>query len=213
MKRAILTLSCSMVLFLGFSQSPNYMKVMKENIEAMDHAEDVESMQQLANQFERIADAEKNLWLPYYYAAFCHSLLTYLGLETDMIDQQLDQAEKLLEKARHLDAENDEIEVLQGFIYQCRIQVEPMSRGYQYSMQANGAFNKAKMINPDNPRVYYLLGQSIYYTPEEYGGGEDAACPYFKTAAEKFQAYQPESEISPVWGAQWNEDLVARCEQ
>jgi hypothetical protein len=37
----------------------------------------------LANNFERIATAEKNQWLPYYYAAFCQVNLGFIEKDNE----------------------------------------------------------------------------------------------------------------------------------
>ncbi len=211
MKKVILTILISVTVLLGFSQGNDYIKVMKENIEAINNAEELADMQQLANKFERIADAEKKRWLPYYWSAYCNTLMVFMGMEVDDIDAQLDKAEEMLDKARDLQKSNDEVEVLQGLILQGRIQVDPQTRGYQYSVESTTAFNNAKSINPDNPRTYYLIGQNLLYTPEQFGGGTTAACPLFNTAAEKFASFKPESEISPDWGQKYNERLLHQC--
>ena len=133
-----------------------------------------------------------------------------MGLGPDQLDQQLDKAQELLDKASELDANNDEIEVLQGFIYQARIQVDPQSRGQQYSMKANAAFAKASQINPDNPRPDFLIAQNLLYTPEAFGGGKEAACAKYQSAAEKFANFNPESDIAPNWGKEMNEQMMNR---
>ncbi|MBE9484841.1 MAG: hypothetical protein IMY74_08340, partial [Bacteroidetes bacterium] len=128
------------------------------------------------------------------------------------IDKFLDIAEGYLEKARQLSPENSEIEVMQGWIYQGRIQVDPMGRGQLFSQKASESFGKAKNINPDNPRIYFLVGQNILYTPEMFGGGEEAACPYFKKAEDKFDSFKTETPISPDWGRETNFKQLNSCE-
>ena len=51
-----------------------YEKAMKKNLSKIDDAKDVTSMLKVANGFERIAFAEKDQWLPYYYASLMHVL-------------------------------------------------------------------------------------------------------------------------------------------
>jgi hypothetical protein len=87
-----------------------------------------------------------------------------------------------------------------------------MSRGMQYSQLAEESFEKAKTINPENPRIYYLQGQSIFYTPEAFGGGKKNALPLFKQAKEKFDKFEPVSPISPNWGKEQNQQLLETCQ-
>jgi hypothetical protein len=132
------------------------------------------------------------------------------GNEED-IDMLLDKAEHYLGKAREISPKNDELEVLQGWIYQGRIQADPMGRGQMYSEKASTCFGKAKNINPGNPRVDYLVGLNTMYTPEMFGGGLEAACPLFKSAEEKFKSFKPETPISPDWGKEHNFEMVKKC--
>jgi hypothetical protein len=48
-------------------QNDKYVGAMKKNIRELDSAHDAGRLSELANNFERIADAEKTQWLPYYY--------------------------------------------------------------------------------------------------------------------------------------------------
>ncbi|MCF8302550.1 MAG: hypothetical protein K9I94_04670 [Bacteroidales bacterium] len=210
------TLALSMIVLLasmlGIAQSENYEKAMMANIETMNQAGEAEQMMEVANKFERIANAEEDQWHPWYYAAYCAAVSTYMGVEKENIDQRLDQAQSFLDKAFKLENDNDELYVLQGFIHQARIQVNPDERGYPYSMKSNKAFNEAKQINPDNPRLYYLLGQNTLNTPEAFGGGKEPACKQFKEAAEKFAAHKSGSPLAPTWGKRMTKELLKMCE-
>jgi len=45
------------------------MKAMQNLVPAIDTTWSADGLRDLSNSFERIADAEKTQWLPYYYAA------------------------------------------------------------------------------------------------------------------------------------------------
>jgi hypothetical protein len=63
------------------------------------------------------------------------------------------------------------------------------------------AIEKAKSINPVNPRIALHEAQNVFYTPEAYGGGKQKALPLIKAAIELFAAFKPASAIMPNWGA------------
>ncbi|WP_315818240.1 hypothetical protein [Paraflavitalea speifideaquila] len=46
-----------------------------------------------------------------------------------------------------------------------RMMADPMNRYMTYGPQATEALQKAKSLNPENPRVYLLEGQDKFYTP------------------------------------------------
>jgi ribosomal protein S2 len=50
----------------AFSQSDKYVAAMQKNLALFDSAKTVEDFTKSANTFERIGDAEKTQWLPYY---------------------------------------------------------------------------------------------------------------------------------------------------
>ena len=65
----------SLLFLLGFfcitgkAQSEKYVKVMQEKVSLIEQTRTVEGWQELSNSFERIGEAEKDQWLPFYYAA------------------------------------------------------------------------------------------------------------------------------------------------
>ena len=58
----------------AYSQSEKYTQAMKTNLSKFDSIKSSEEYQALAATFERIGDAEKTEWLPYYYSSL--ALLT-----------------------------------------------------------------------------------------------------------------------------------------
>ena len=67
---------------------------------------------------------------------------------------------------------------------------------------------KAKELNPDNPRIYYLQGTSKRFTPKMFGGGKKAALPYFEKAETLF-AKESSDDITKIsWGKQINAEFL-----
>ena len=213
MKKIIITSIIILATITSFAGDKEYMQDMEKNLKELKMAKTSDEFQVIANNFERIAEAETDKWLPYYYVSYSYINYIFTGEGTEDIDKFLDIAEGYLEKARQLSPENSEIEVLQGWIYQGRIQVDPMGRGQLYSQKAAGSFGKAKNLNPDNPRIYFLTGQNVLYTPEMFGGGMEAACPYFLEGKEKYAAFKPETPISPNWGKEYNNKHAVNCDK
>jgi tetratricopeptide (TPR) repeat protein len=211
MKKIIISGVFILAILVSFAGDKDYMKAMEQNLKEIAKAKTANDFQGLANNFERIAEAEPGEWLPLYYVTFSYLNIVFADDNEADVDMLLDKAESFLKKARELSPENDEIEVLQGWIYQGRIQVDPMGRGQMYSEKASTSFGKAKNINPDNPRIYYLVGQNVLYTPEMFGGGPEAACPYFQEAKEKFESFEPDTPISPNWGREQNFEIAKIC--
>ena len=66
-------------------------------------------------------------------------------------------------------------------------------------------------LNPDNPRIYYLQGQSLFNTPPAFGGGKDKAKPLFEKAIALFKTDKPKP-LWPNWGLDATEDQLAKCQ-
>lgn len=205
MKKLLLCLTLFATLAAS-AQSDKYMAAMQPRVAAIDTARNVSSLNDLSATFERIADAEKTQWLPYYYAALAkvNSGLMLSGGKMGGMSAQLDpiadKAEALLNKAEDLSKDNSEIYVVRKMIATLRLMGDPMSRYMTYGPQAAQALETAKKLNPDNPRIYYLEGQDKYFTPAQFGGSKDEAVVIWKEALKKFDAFKPADALAPHWG-------------
>jgi hypothetical protein len=208
MKRSIfLFLVLAFVQGAAQAQSDKYIKAMEALVPAVDTTVGVEGWQQLANTFERIGDAEKNQWLPYYYAAVSNVMQGYMlsngqsGGFASKTDPLADKAEQLLNKADGLGPNASEIWCVRKMIATLRLTADPMTRWQTYGAVAAEALTKAKQLDPENPRAYMLEGQDKLYTPEQFGGSKSEAKTLFETALKKFEAQKPKTSIDPQWGA------------
>ena len=203
MKKLLLFVSFFGILNAGFSQSEKYMKAMEQLVPAIDTTHSFEGLADLASRFERIANAEKSIWLPYYYAALCNvnmANMYFVQQQVDKIDPLLDKAEPMMNKAAELEKDNSEIYCLKKMYNSAKMMVDPMSRYMTFGTAASEALEIAKHLNPENPRVYLLEGQDKYYTPEQYGGSKEEAKKLFELSKQKFETYKPADAIQPNWG-------------
>lgn len=204
MKKIIFFLATALSLNAAFAQSEKYMKKMGEMVPALDSARDAATLENMANTFERVGDAEKTQWLPYYYGAYCSLMAanfkTMGQQDASITDPAADKAEALLNKALALTKENSETWCLKKMIATTRMMGDPMNRWMQYGQAAADALAKAKEMNAGNPRVYLLEGQDKFYTPEQFGGSKTEAKKLFEKAMELYAAFKPESAVHPVWG-------------
>src|SRR5437588_3066949 len=133
MKTTFLSVLISCFCFTAIGQSDKYVSAMKKNIDMLDSAMSKGNAKELANNFERIADAEKTQWLPYYYAAYCNVLSTYIEKDKTKVDAEADKAEELIAKAETLSGkENSEIDVIKSMIASAHMMVDPQSRFMTY---------------------------------------------------------------------------------
>ena len=185
---------------------------MEKNVAAVDTSRTIEQLQPLENNFERIANAEKKEWLPYYYAAYCNVSMTY-ATKGNIIDTYCDKADVLANKADSLNPNNSEIQSLKAQIAAARIGVNPMTRGQKYGSEAHTLREKAKSLDATNPRPWFLEGMSLFYTPSAFGGGKDKAKVAYTKALELFETFKPASNIHPSWGKKTTEYFLKQCDK
>ena len=208
--KTILSIFLLTVSIAAFSSK--YEEIMKSNIDKLYTLTSSVELQNMANQFERIAQAEPKQWLPNYYAAFCLIRSTFFGgMTAEEKQNQLDKAQSLIDAIQASHPKESEIYLLQAFLYQLRI--TDMSKGALYSPKVSKSIAIAAQLNPENPRVYYLRGSNTLHTPEAFGGGAEKAKPDLEKAAALFETVKPVNELMPSWGANHNAKLLKQCQQ
>ncbi|MDQ6609833.1 MAG: hypothetical protein M3Y85_08435 [Bacteroidota bacterium] len=188
----------------AFAQDDKYTAAMLPKVIAVDTSHTTADLVALSASFERIGDAEKTKWLPYYYAALAEVNAAYMmnlsKPDASKTDPMADKAETLLSKAEALTANNSEIFVIKKMIARLRMTADPMSRYMKYGPIAEEALQTAMKLNPENPRVYLLQAEDKYFTPEQFGGSKTEAKILFETANKKYDAFKPASSLDPNWG-------------
>ena len=201
MKRIILVFSLlATTISLSKAQNAEFESTMKDIVDSIQGARWGADLTPYANQLERVASAEAKEWLQIYWAAYCYMNKSYAEAVAEKRDLLLEKAETLVAVADKLSPKNDEIEVLKANIASARMAVDPQNRWQKYGMVSGKALKTAQAINPENPRAKLLEAQSVFYTPEAFGGGKAKALPLINEAIEKFAKFKPSSAIMPNWG-------------
>ena len=212
MKKIILLSIISIFSLATMAQSEKYVGAMKKNIALLDSSfAKPDNFLSLSNAFERIGVSEKTEWLPYYYAAYCRVNYAYMQKDPSGNDPIAEKATALINIADSLKPNNSEISCLKSMIASVQMLVNPQQRFMQYGAASQKELQKAMQQDPSNPRPYMLRGQSLKYTPEQFGGGCKNALPQLETATEKFSTFKPVTEIYPDWGKSYTEGLVKGC--
>jgi hypothetical protein len=209
MKRVMFSFLFCSLLLAGFAQSDKYTAVMQKNLAQLDAAKSVTELQDVAAAFARVGDAEKTQWLPYYYAALAQ---TWVGWLPDVKDKDAN-AEKIkafLAKAEAVE-KNAELYAIENMVATQQMIVDPQTRWQTNGMEASAALQNGLKLDPNNPRLHYLQGESLFGTPPQFGGGKDKAKPVFEKAVALFKAAQPKP-LHPTWGLKQAEEKLAQCQ-
>lgn len=192
---------------VAFGQSNRYAAAMKENLQRLDSA-NIQTLRQLTASFERIAEAEKTKWLPYYYAALC----TYnIGWKVSAQEKDVlaEKSRLFLQKAQAIE-NNAELYCMEYMLYIQQMTVDPERRYLEYGELADKAAEQAKKKEVANPRIYLMEAATVMGKPKFLGGGKINAKPLFEKALSLFTRFQPLSELHPKWG---REQAVAGLEE
>ena len=204
------------ICFILFSivataQNANYEKSMQQNLQLLDASKTAEDYTDVAAAFERIADAEKTQWLPFYYAARHYTIAAFMNPAADK-DKAAAKVTELIAKAEAIEPSNAEIYCLKQQTAVMQLVVDPMSHWQTYGAQASEAIAKAKELEPSNPRPYLLEGQYLMNVPEAFGGGKSVAKKLFEKSLELFASFKPLTALHPNWGKEQAEQLLAACQ-
>ena len=198
---SLFTILC--LCFAGFvsAQTAGYQLQMKKGLDQAKTLTTAIDLENTAVYFERISINEKNQWLPMYYAAFYNFLAGLKTMTTPKeADKIFDKSMAQITQAGLIKPNESEILALKGQISYMQMAIDPSGRYQIYIPQAKGELDSAASLNPANPRVDFINGQQLYYTPEQYGGGKAAARPILQQAVNKFKTLKPATDLSPAWG-------------
>ncbi len=207
--KKIITVIALLTTICGFAQSDKYVAAMKKNLVLFDSVKTTTEYQSLAAAFERIGDAEKTQWLPYYYAGLALTSAAWADTKIDK-DANAEKIKVLCDKAEAIEKSSEICEIRNMTATQ-QMMVDPQARWATYGQEAGAQLKKGMELNPNNPRLYYLQGMSIFGTPEQFGGGKSKAKPVFEKAVTLFKAEQPKP-LYPDWGQKQAEDMLAQCQ-
>lgn len=211
MKKTILILAVAMASLTSTrAKSQSVDTQLTQTDSAFDSAQTFPQLLLASNQFKLIAKQNPDYWLANYYAAWSIAVISFRTPQQDSRDPMLDEADAFYQKIQSMDSTDDEVAVLGGMLAQARLSVAPMSRHGKYGAIANKYFATAKKLNPNNPRIYYLEGNSLFYTPKLFGGGPEKALQLYEKAESLFSNDSKDIH-KPHWGKRMNEQMIKQC--
>lgn len=217
MKRTLFLITATLMMNATVIAQDAYAQQMKITVVKLDNAKTVKDYQLLASDFLRIADAQKDQWLPYYYAAFCNAKIGWLKQndDPDNIEVFSNKAGEEIKKAGTLidtvkqKKELSEIYCINMMLNQARVFINPQTYGRQYGPTAFNYLQLAKHASSDNPRVLYLLGWQKFATPKMWGGDKALAKQLLTEAKQKLEA-DSSSGIEPHWGKKEVDEILGQ---
>jgi hypothetical protein len=199
--RYIIITALAAFAYLSCHAQQTFQEVLQKTFIAFDSTQDYQKKVDQSNRFGMIAKKWDSEWSTHYYNAYSKGVLSYMEKDEAKRDAYLDEADRELDEAISLlGKENDETWVLKGMLANARMVVKPQARWQKYGKLFDEDLDKAKELNADNPRIYYLRGTSKFFTPKMFGGGKKAALPFFEKADGLFAKESGDDITKPYWG-------------
>jgi len=214
MRTLILAVAALAFMYVNRAHAQDFKSTLEKTFVAFDTTKDVKKRVEMSNKLTLIAKKWDKEAMGHYYASLSKVILSYSdGLDAAKRDAYLDEADKEYDDMMNNMANkpNDETYVLAAFIANARLGVDGASRWQKYGKIFDENLTKAKELNANNPRIYYLQGTSKRFTPKMFGGGKKAALPYFEKAVALFAQEKSDDILKPSWGKQNAQYFLNDC--
>jgi hypothetical protein len=190
----------------------DFNETLKKTFTAYDTTQNMQKKLEASNKLSMISKKWNTEWTSHFYNAYSKAVLSYMEQDEKKRDAFVDEADREMDEAiAIIGKENDETYVMRALLANARMAVDGRNRWQKYGKIFNENLEKAKEINPNNPRIYYLTGISKFYTPKMFGGGKKAALPYFEKADGLYAKETDADMAKPYWGKIQNTMMLAQA--
>ncbi|MBN1695510.1 hypothetical protein JW879_08940 [candidate division WOR-3 bacterium] len=160
---------------------------------------DVEKLKEISTKLERLSTFGDKEWLVNYYLALNNYRISTIAYDDKEISEKyIESAKEAVQKSIESKDDFADSHALLSSILGIEIGFKPQL-GMINGMKIGREIEKAKKLDPENPRVYLIDGTGKLYTPPMFGGGIDKAIGLYEKAAELF-AKEKDKGIYPDWG-------------
>lgn len=121
--------------------------------------------------FERIAQAEKENWVPAYYAANVLITASFGNTDKTIVNEMLEKAKTHIAAAHERSPNNSEITTMEGLLYTGYVIMDPGTYGMTLSAKIMELHQIAVALDPENPRaqnnlVEYEIGSARFFNQD-----------------------------------------------
>lgn len=187
-------------------------KFLVRYMSAMDTVKSDDVSEKILLGFVQVAEVSKYDWLTQYQASYYHMLEAVEEKDTVRAGKLLAIAKRYIDLADSIQKDESEIVLLKALINGIAIGLDP-SLGKTLGPEVMKGYERAKKLNPENPRVYLATGESYLYMPEAMGGGKKQAKEYFELALKKYANDKHDDAAWPVWGKDRAASLLKKASE
>jgi hypothetical protein len=206
MKKTITLIA--LVFAVSLSAQSQYEKGMAKAFELWGAQGNTEASQL----FERISKAEKENWLPPYYAATIEIIGSF-GLKDEVVlKARLNKAQAFLDSATTISPDNPEILITQALLNTAYMAFDGQKYGMSMSMKNGGLYDKALKLAPNNPRVVMSKAEADMGAARFFGQSLAPFCKDVKRAIELAKKEKVSEKFYPKFMFKRAEQVLKQCE-
>ena len=157
--------------------------------------------------FKQLINDYPNEWLPKYYLTFSEVLKTLESKDVDKNEEILSNAKTQIDDLVKNNPLNVEILNLKALYLTAEIVQNPMQNGAIYYPEVLATYQKAKLLNPTNPRTVLGLAEFNINAANYSGMDIKHDCENVKKSLALFDADKPKKN-EPNWGKDRAEALL-----
>ncbi|WP_228235620.1 hypothetical protein [Allomuricauda sp. M10] len=184
-----------------------YTKGMEKAFELWENQKIVEA----SNLFERIATAEPDNWLPYYYVSQVNTVVSFGEKDEEKLSKQLEKAKEFLDVAKAISPDNAEILIQEALMNTAWIAFDGATYGMTMSQKNVQLYQKALELDPNNPRVVLSKAEWDMGAARYFGKDTASYCKDVERALELFATFKTDTPFYPSWGKERAEQVLAAC--
>jgi tetratricopeptide (TPR) repeat protein len=184
-----------------------YSKGMEKAFELWQNQKTTEA----SNMFERIATAEPDKWLPYYYVSQINTVISFGEKDEDKLSKQLERAKEFLDVAKAISPDNPELLIQEALINTAWIAFDGATYGMTLSQKNAQLYQKAMELAPNNPRVVFSKAEWDMGSARYFGKDTTPYCKDVERALELFATFKSKTPFYPSWGKERAEQVLANC--
>lgn len=204
--KKVITIAAFLISVLGMGQD-QYLKGMQKAFQLWEDGKTADA----SNMFERIATAETDNWLPYYYVAQINTIISFGEKDNEKLTQQLEKAQEYVDLAKAISPDNPEILVQQAMTHTAWVAYDGATYGMTLSGKIAALYAKAAQLAPDNPRVIFSKAEWDMGSAKYFGQDTQPYCNDVKRSLELFDTFNAESDFHPNWGRDRAEVILQNC--
>lgn len=205
--KTLVTLIATLLITVSINAQTKYEKGMQQAFKIWG-TNDIEAT---SNLFERIAKAEKENWLPYYYVALVNTTNSFMEKDKSKIAAQLEKAQEFLNLSKIYTKDNVEIEVIQALIFTAEM-MQDVTKGQSLAPKIESIYQRALAMNPKNPRVVVNFAEWKIRSAKFFKQDTTPYCNALKKGLLLFDSYESKEPFGPTWGKEHALQLISECE-